>query len=197
MTTDDWVWGLQLLDAASIDSRIQILRGARAGHPGVRRPHRFVDAAALHVPDSRGNGRRDPLARRASIWARTHRGLGDLWDIGHRGSEPFDRTSGERSDASAPSITRTERGLGERCSSTYHSQPRRSSSSLIVKQPSRKHMDNRSALADKATLIQLLTTDREYNIEVCWCKQVPIVPAAQNMTAGLGQRGVRLCRWYA
>jgi hypothetical protein len=40
--------------------------GARAGHPGTRRPRGSADEAALHAPESRGNGRRDPVARRAT-----------------------------------------------------------------------------------------------------------------------------------
>ena len=40
---------------------------ACAGHPGAGRPRGPVDDAALHAPESGGNGRRDPVARRATI----------------------------------------------------------------------------------------------------------------------------------
>ena len=57
-----------------------------AGHPGTRRPRGPVDDTALHAPQSGSNGRRDPVARRATIWPRTVR---DYWRCsGHsRGGE--------------------------------------------------------------------------------------------------------------
>ena len=42
---------------------------AGAGHPGARRPRGPVHDAALHAPESGGDGRRDPVARRTTIAA--------------------------------------------------------------------------------------------------------------------------------
>ena len=54
--------------------------GARAGHPGAGRPRGPVDDAALHAPESGGNGRRDPVARRTTIRPRTaSRSLETFW----------------------------------------------------------------------------------------------------------------------
>ena len=50
--------------------------GARAGHPGARRPRGSVDDAALHAPESGGNGRRDPIAGRTTDRPRTR---GKIW----------------------------------------------------------------------------------------------------------------------
>ena len=52
---------------------------ARAGHPGAGRPRGPVDDAALHAPESGGNGRRDPVARRTTIRPRRSRSLETFW----------------------------------------------------------------------------------------------------------------------
>ena len=56
----------------------------RAGEsdPGARRSCGPVDDAALHAPESRGNGRRDPVARRTTIRARTRGEFGDILETG-------------------------------------------------------------------------------------------------------------------
>ena len=61
-------------------------RGARARHPGPGRPRGSVDDAALHAPESGGNGRRDPIARWTTVRPRT---CGKRWrHSGHaRGGE--------------------------------------------------------------------------------------------------------------
>ena len=49
---------------------------AGAGHPGAGRTRGPVDDAALHAPESGGNGRRDPVARRTTVRRRTR---GKFW----------------------------------------------------------------------------------------------------------------------
>ncbi len=57
-----------------------------AGHPGAGRPRGPVDDAALHAPESRGNGRRDPVARWTTVRPRTR---GKFWrHFGHAQRPP-------------------------------------------------------------------------------------------------------------
>lgn len=49
------------------------MKGPCAGHSGTRRPCRPVDDTALHAPESGGNGRRDPVARRTAVRRRKRR----------------------------------------------------------------------------------------------------------------------------